>query len=81
MRELSKDDIDKNSVDTISQYKILDYLKRNLKTSEFKIFLMDKNNIKVVDRTNDTLYFSYDKTNNEIIFQNELVDIENDLEL
>ena len=41
MRLLNKEDILKNRVDTISQYHILDYLKKNLNIDEFKIYLVD----------------------------------------
>ena len=51
MRELNKEEIQKNQVNTIPQYYILDYLKQNLNINEFKIYLVNRNNIKVVDTT------------------------------
>lgn len=68
MYELTKEDIQKNKVNTISQYYILDYLKKNLNIDEFKIYLMDRNNIKVVDKTEDTLYFSCKDDTREITY-------------
>ena len=52
MKELTKEDIQKNSVDTISQYKILDYLKRNLNIYEFQVYLVDPDNIKIFFKEN-----------------------------
>jgi hypothetical protein len=73
MRLLTNEDIIKNKVDTISQYKILDYLKHNLNIDEFDIYLYDNNNIKVVDKLNDTLYFKYDSVSKKVSYQDELV--------
>lgn len=81
MYELTKEDIQKNKVDTIPQYYILDYLKKNLNVDEFKIYLIDRNNIKVVDKTNDTLYFSCDDGTREITYQDEIKEFEKEIEL
>lgn len=81
MRELTKEDIQKNSVDTISQYKILDYLKRNLNINEFQIYLIDRDNIKIVDKENCHLYFNYDSSTKEITYQDELKEKELDYEI
>ena len=59
MRELNKEEMQKNQVNTIPQYYILDYLKQNLNIDEFKIYLVNRNNLKVVDTLGDYLYFSY----------------------
>ena len=67
MKELTKEDIQKNSVDTISQYKILDYLKRNLNIYEFQVYLVDPDNIKILDKENKHLYFNYNSSTKEII--------------
>lgn len=72
MRELTRENIYKNQVNTIPQYYILDYLKKNLNIDEFKIFLIDRNNIKVVDKTNDVLYFSCDDDTKEITYSDTL---------
>ena len=61
MRLLSKEDILKNKVDTIEQFYILRYLKDNLNTDNFDLYLLNRNKIKVIDKYNDILYFEYDK--------------------
>lgn len=81
MRLLNKEDILKNRVDTISQYYILDYLKKNLNIDEFKIYLVDRNNIKVIDKEDKHLYFNYDSSTKEITYQDELEIKEYDYEI
>ena len=56
MRLLSKEDILKNKVDTIEQFYILRYLKDNLNTDNFDLYLLNRNKIKVIDKYNDILY-------------------------
>ena len=81
MRLLNKEDILKNRVDTISQYHILDYLKKNLNISEFKIYLVNRDNIKVVDKENNHLYFNYDSFTKEVTYQDELKQKEHNYEI
>ena len=81
MRLLNKEDILKNRVDTISQYHILDYLKKNLNVDEFKIYLVDPDNIKVVDKEDNYLYFNYDSSTKEVTYQDELKIKEYDYEI
>ena len=69
MRELTRVDIVKNRVDTIPQYYILDYLKKNLNIDEFKIYLVNRNSIKVIDSTGDYLYFNCDDNTKEVTYQ------------
>lgn len=73
MRELNKQDIILKNVDTISQYKILEYLKEHLNIDEFKIYLINRDNIKVVDTNNEYLYFHYDSITKKVSYQDELV--------
>ena len=68
MRLLSKEDILKNKVDTIEQFYILRYLKDNLNTDNFDLYLLNRNKIKVIDKYNDMLYFEYDKQNKKVIY-------------
>ena len=68
MRKLTSDDIYKNKVDTIAQFKVLEYLKKNLSIYDFKVYLYDKNTIKVIDRENKVAYFKYDTNTKEVIF-------------
>ena len=81
MRLLTKEDISKNNVETISQYKILDYLKHNLNIDEFDVYLQDKDIIKVVDKLDDTLYFSYDKDTRSITYEDKINNIDKDMGL
>lgn len=64
MRKLTNEDIQKNSVDTINQYKVLQYLKKNLNIYEFNIYLYDASTIKVIDKKEDTLLFKFE--NNKV---------------
>lgn len=68
MRLLCKEDILKNKVDTIEQFYILRYLKDNLNTDNFDLYLLNRNKIKVIDKYNDILYFEYDKQNKKVIY-------------
>lgn len=68
MRLLSKEDILKNKVDTIEKFYILSYLKDNLNTDNFDLYLLNRNKIKVIDKYNDILYFEYDKQNKKVIY-------------
>lgn len=74
MRELSKEEIQKNGVETLKQYHILNYLKKNLNIESFKIYLVNRNFIKVVDKKNKYLFFSYDKPKKEVNYQEELLE-------
>ena len=74
MKQLTKDDIYKNRVETINQYKVLEYLKKNLNIFAFEIFLYDKDTIKVIDLENKQAYFKYDEDKKEVLF------LEDDLE-
>ena len=76
MRLLNDEDILKNNVDTLSQYYILNYLKKNLNVSEFKIYLVDSNKIKVTDKNDEVLYFSYDKENKNVVYEEELKELD-----
>ena len=49
MRLLSKEDILKNKVDTIEQFYILRYLKDNLNTDNFDLYLLIVNFFNVID--------------------------------
>ncbi len=74
MRELSKNDILKNRVDTISQYYILDYLKKNININEFRVFLVNRDTIKVIDKTKDSLYFNYNSNTKEISYNDDIIE-------
>lgn len=81
MKILNDEDILKSNVDTISQFYILDYLKKNLNVSEFKIYLVDSNKIKVTDKNDEVLYFSYDKENKNVVYEEELKELDRTMEM
>lgn len=72
MKELKNDDILKNKVETIPQYYILDYLKRNINVDEFKIYLVNYNTLKVMDKENDYLYFKYNDKEKVVSYSEKL---------
>ena len=81
MKILNDEDILKSNVDTISQFYILDYLKKNLNVSEFKIYLVDSNKIKVTDKNDEVLYFSYDKENKNVVYEEELKELDRTMKM
>lgn len=81
MYELTKEDIQKNRVNSIPQYYILEYLKKNLDINKFKVYLIDRNVIKVVDKTEDCLYFRCEDNTREITYQDEIKEIEYEINL
>ena len=81
MKILNDEDILKSNVDTISQFYILDYLKNNLNVSEFKIYLVDSNRIKVTDKNDEVLYFSYDKENKNVVYEEETKELDRTMEM
>ena len=80
MRELTKEEISKNHVNSIKLYYILDYLKKNLDIDEFKLYV-DKNNIKVIDKDDNVLFFAYDKQKKQVVYSDELNPSKEDKEL
>lgn len=52
----------------LSKEDILRYLKDNLNTDNFDLYLLNRNKIKVIDKYNEILYFEYDKQNKEVIY-------------
>lgn len=79
MMKLTNEDINKNHVDTIAQYYVLNYLKKQLNINEFEIYLYDKDSIKVIDKNLETgQYFKYNScTKNIDFFEN----LENEREM
>lgn len=68
MKHLTNEEIIRNNIETVNQYKVLQYLKSNLNIYEFDLFLYDNNTIKVIDKNNDIGYFRYQKENNNVLF-------------
>ena len=81
MRELTKEDIQKNHVSNLKQYYVLDYLKKNLNINEFKLYIEKDNNIKVIDKNNEVLYFKYDENKKQVIYDDMLISGKDDIEL
>lgn len=67
-RELTKEEIIRNNVETINQYKVLQYLKKNLNVEEFRIVLYNPDTIKVLDKEDAIAYFKYENSTKEILF-------------
>ncbi len=59
MRLLNKENITKNQVDTIEQFKVLAYLKQQFNTGKVSLYLFDRFTIKLIDKNNDVGYFKY----------------------
>ena len=68
MRLLNKENISKNQVDTIEQFKVLAYLKKQLSIDEFAVYLIDRFTIKVIDKNNEQGYFKYNSKTKEVDF-------------
>lgn len=81
LKRLNDEDILKSNVDTISQFYILDYLKKNLNVNEFKLYLVDSNKIKVTDKNDKVLYFSYDKENKNVVYEEEIKELDRTMEM
>lgn len=59
MQFLNKENILKNQVNNIEQFKVLAYLKKEFNTDSVGLYLLDRFTIKLVDRNNDVGYFKY----------------------
>ena len=68
MKLLNKENISKNQVDTIEQFKVLTYLKKQLSIDEFAVYLIDRFTIKVIDKNKEQGYFKYNKQTNSVDF-------------
>lgn len=68
MRLLNKENIIKNQVDTIEQFKVLAYLKKHFNTNEVTLYLLDRFTIKLIDKNNDIGYFKYNSKTKAVDF-------------
>ena len=59
MKLLTQESIIKNQVDTIEQFKVLAYLKKQLSIDDFTVYLIDRFTIKVIDKNKEQGYFKY----------------------
>ena len=71
MKHLTKENILKNQVDTIEQFKVLDYLKKQLFISDFVVILIDRFTIKVIDKNKEQGYFKYNTKTKSVDFYEE----------
>ncbi len=72
LKPLTEEEINKNRVETINQYRILQYLKNNLNIYAFKVYLYSRDIIMVVDIKNMVGYFYYDSIKKEVVFLEEI---------
>ena len=72
LKQLTEEEINKNRVNTINQYRILQYLKNNLNIFAFKVYLYSRDIIMVVDIKNMVGYFYYDSIKKEVVFLEEI---------
>ena len=68
MRQLTKENILKNQVDTIEQFKVLTYLKRQLSIDAFSVYLIDRFTIKIIDKNKEQGYFKYNSKTKSVDF-------------
>ncbi len=68
MKRLTKENILKNQVDTIEQFKVLDYLKKQLSIDDFTVYLIDRFTIKVIDKNKEQGYFKYNTKTKSVDF-------------
>ena len=50
MEHLNKENINKNQVETVEQFKVLSYLKSTFNFDEIELYLYDKTTIKLIDK-------------------------------
>ena len=75
MKQLMKENILKNQVDTIEQFKILNYLKNQLSIGEFTVILIDRFTIKVIDKNKEQGYFKYNNKTKTVDFYEKILKI------
>lgn len=81
MRKLTNEDIMKNRVETINQYKVLQYLKRSLNIECFDIYLYDKNAIKIIDTNEEIGYFEFNEDTKDVSFFEEEKNLDYEISL
>lgn len=68
LKQLTEEEINKNRVNTINQYRILQYLKNNLNIYAFKVYLYSRDIIMVIDKLSVSAYFKYDEEKKMVLF-------------
>ena len=72
LKPLTEEEINKNRVNTINQYRILQYLKNNLNIYAFKVYLYSRDVIMVIDKLSVSAYFKYDEEKKMVLFLEKL---------
>lgn len=72
MKYLNEQNINKNQVETVEQFKVLLYLKTTFNLNEVKLYLYDKNTIKLIDKDKKQAYFRYDKQTKKVQFHEKI---------
>lgn len=72
LKPLTEEEINKNRVETINQYRILQYLKNNLNIYAFKVYLYSRDIIMVIDKLSVSAYFKYDEEKKMVLFLEKL---------
>ena len=75
MKQLTKENILKNQVNTIEQFKVLDYLKKTIIYWRVWVYLIDRFTIKVVDKNKEQGHFKYNSKQNQWIFMKKILKI------
>lgn len=65
---LNQEKINLKQVQTVEQYKVLAYLKKEFDLNEVNLYLIDRYTIKLVDKWNKTLYFKYNSQTKTVDF-------------
>ena len=73
MRLFNKENIIKNQVDTIEQFKVLAYLKEQFNTDEVNLYLLDRFTIKLIDKYNESGYFKYNYKTKSVDFYEKII--------
>ena len=72
LKQLTEEEINKNRVNTINQYRLLQYLKNNLNIYAFKVYLYSRDIIMVIDKLSVSAYFKYDEEKKMVLFLEKL---------
>lgn len=73
MKHLNKENINKNQIETVEQFKVLSYLKNTFNIDEFELYLYDKTTIKLIDKNKVQAYFKYDKQTKKVQFYEKIL--------
>lgn len=68
MKHLNKENINKNQVETVQQFKVLSYIKSIFNLNEIELYLYDKSTIKLVDKDKVQAHFKYDEKSKKVQF-------------